>query len=199
MNPLKSLSEAYKRWRHSHGFGVHSPYAYTLIKSSISPGKYAYYGYWDIDKAILHPGATVYPSLRKDARLLLRLLVNLNSSALILPKGSNPVFATAAKAAGVVASASLPKPPHPGKVASTSLPQRATNPLLLITDKTIPKPGEATLKINEGTSILAFDPSPRLRDEIKSAMTDGLILEGTHSLLAVPRPEMVLTYYSVRI
>lgn len=193
MNPIRSIAEAYKRWRHSYGFGVHSPFAYELIKSSITPGKYAYYGYWDIDKAILHPGAKVYPSLRKDARLLLRLLINLRSSSLLLPKGSHPVFATVAKAAGIQTA------PRHGEAISPKSQCTKQTPLLLLTRNTLPKSGEAARRTKEGISILAFDPTPQLRSEIKSAMTDGLILEGTRTLLVVPRPEMAQTYYSVRI
>ena len=40
----------YKRWRHGHGFGVHSPYAYRLVRDVLRPGRgYAYYAYADID------------------------------------------------------------------------------------------------------------------------------------------------------
>lgn len=36
----------YKRWRHSRGYGVHSPYAYKIVTEVLqSPRGYAYYGY----------------------------------------------------------------------------------------------------------------------------------------------------------
>lgn len=36
----------YLRWRHSHGFGVHSPFAFDFLCSELRPqGGYAYYGY----------------------------------------------------------------------------------------------------------------------------------------------------------
>lgn len=44
------LVNRYKRWRHGHGFGVHSPYAYRLVRDVLRPGRgYAYYAYADID------------------------------------------------------------------------------------------------------------------------------------------------------
>ncbi len=43
----------YKRWRHGHGFGVHSPYAYRLVRDVLRPGRgYAYYAYADIDRLL---------------------------------------------------------------------------------------------------------------------------------------------------
>ncbi len=176
------MIEAYKRLRHAYGFGVHSPFAYDLIKTVVTPGKYSYYGYSDIDREILKPGTEVYPTLRNDARFLLRLLVFLRPSELLLYPSKQPIFATAAKAVGV-------------KVASESLPKRS---LLLIYDKA-PKSGWAAQNITDGIAILAFNPSPQLRDEIKAAMTDGLVLEGRHTFLAIPRPEMAMTYYSVKM
>ena len=45
MNPFREIWEGYLRWRHSHGFGVHSPYAYHIVTGVIRPGDYGYYGY----------------------------------------------------------------------------------------------------------------------------------------------------------
>lgn len=40
------MFEAYKRWRHSRGFGIHSPSAYRLIREVLRPsGRYGYYAY----------------------------------------------------------------------------------------------------------------------------------------------------------
>lgn len=187
MNPLSSISEAYKRWRHSRGFGIHSPFAYDLVKNVISPGQYSYYGYWDIDKAILSPQSNDYPALRKDARLLLRLLVWLNVKRLWIYPPSQTVFATVAAAAGIKCS----------DVSNLKNLATQSGDLLLISGKS-PHVGEAAKIITGGTGTIAFDPSKRLRNEMKEAMKDGLILEGTRAVLAIPRPEMALTYYSVK-
>lgn len=41
-----TLKERYKHWRHSHGFGIHSPSAYRLIREVLRPSpSYGYYGY----------------------------------------------------------------------------------------------------------------------------------------------------------
>lgn len=187
MNVFSSISEAYKRWRHSRGFGVHSPYAYDLIKSVVSPGNYAYYGYWDIDKAILLPQTHDYPSLRKDARLLLRLIVWLNVKKLIIYPPSQTVFAAVAAAAGVKSM----------EVSNLKTWSPKAGDFLVISGKS-PRDGETAKIINEGIGIIAFDPSKRLRKEMTESMIDGLILEGTRIILAIPRPEMVLTFYSIK-
>lgn len=187
MNPFSSISEAYKRWRHSRGFGVHSPFAYDLVKNVISPGNYAYYGYRDIDRTILSPEVHVYSSLRNDARLLLRLLVWLNVKRLLIYPPSQTVFATVAAAAGIKSmDASNLKALRPN-----------VGELLIVSGKT-PGEGEISEIIRNGIPIIAYDPSLRLRNEMKGAMKDGLILEGTRIILAIPRPEMALTSYTVR-
>lgn len=41
---FRSVSDRYRRWRHSRGYGVHSPFAYTLVKEALYPAMgYAYY------------------------------------------------------------------------------------------------------------------------------------------------------------
>ena len=47
------ISETYKRWRHTRGYGVHSPFAYSLVKEVVRPGrKYGHYGYEEIDNSL---------------------------------------------------------------------------------------------------------------------------------------------------
>lgn len=58
------LSRWYKRWRHGHGYGVHSPFAYRMVREVLRPpNSYAYYAENDLPHAEL--------------RLLYRLLVDL--------------------------------------------------------------------------------------------------------------------------
>ena len=36
MNPLKSIARGYNRWRHRRGFGVHSPFAYRMVRDVLT-------------------------------------------------------------------------------------------------------------------------------------------------------------------
>ncbi|MDE6272422.1 MAG: hypothetical protein K2M31_05385 [Muribaculaceae bacterium] len=41
---IKNFCEFYRRWRHTRGFGIHSPFAYRLVTEAIRPARgYAYY------------------------------------------------------------------------------------------------------------------------------------------------------------
>lgn len=57
-----------KRIRHRHGFGVHSPYAYRLIKEAIEESRrYGYYAYHD--EELEHLGREA----RRNARRIIRI------------------------------------------------------------------------------------------------------------------------------
>ena len=46
---LNRLTDRYKRWRHGHGYGVHSPYAYHIVREVLRPSdQVGYYAYTDI-------------------------------------------------------------------------------------------------------------------------------------------------------
>ncbi|MDE6010907.1 MAG: hypothetical protein K2F87_05650 [Muribaculaceae bacterium] len=71
---LSAIADIYRRWRHSRGFGVHSPFAYTLVTDALYPPHgYAYYLENDarLDSAD--------PSESRQARALYRLAVTLRS------------------------------------------------------------------------------------------------------------------------
>lgn len=61
----------YKRWRHSRGFGVHSPYAYRIVTEVLNPGRrYAYY----LEETL--------PSRR--LRLLYRVIAELRPASIVI-------------------------------------------------------------------------------------------------------------------
>lgn len=68
------LSRWYKRWRHGHGYGVHSPYAYRMVREVLRPPRgYAYYAAAQLPHAEL--------------RLLYRILVYLRPATVALAAG----------------------------------------------------------------------------------------------------------------
>lgn len=188
MKLLTSPFKAYVRWRHSHGFGVHSPFAYDLIKMAIRPGSYEFYGYQDIDNVVYGAGYKGYPKSRHDARLLLRLLVQLATKRLILPDGL-PAMSAAASAAGVevitfCSVAELPSP-EPGD--------------MMVTVTGILAPDEIIRRLRCGSVIFAMMPGPEEVDAIYEACNShGLIFHGVRLLLAVPREEMAFVAYTMK-
>lgn len=200
---LTPIFNAYVRWRHSRGFGVHSPFAYNLVKMAVSPGAdYAYYGYTAIDRVILAPGFRGYPHSRSDARLLLRFLVQLGSRRLILPEGL-PAMLAAAEAAAVATCV------YPSDGETLPTPQDGD---LLVATPSGPSPESLVSRLSSGSVILLLNPSEacvkaiygafEATAECKSQATEnrghGLILHGTRLLLAVPRQEMAFVAYTMR-
>ena len=95
---IGSIVEYYKRWRHSRGYGVHSPFAYDLVKRVIRPPRgYAYYGYEDIDVAAYRSGIPL--SCIREAEMLLRLATYFDVKQAFMPPESMAPYRTALLAA----------------------------------------------------------------------------------------------------
>ena len=90
------IFEGYRRWRHTRGYGVHSPFAFRLVTNVVHPGDYSWYGYADIDRTFPD---TVDRKVRREARMLLRLVAELRPRAVFLPSGAHPSFHAAIHAA----------------------------------------------------------------------------------------------------
>lgn len=97
MSQNKGASTAFQRWRHTRGYGVHSPFGYQLVTRVIRPGKVSYYGYADIDHALSGPHIG---RLRREARMLLRLAAMLNPESIFLQNGAHPAYQAAVRALG---------------------------------------------------------------------------------------------------
>ena len=182
------MIEAYKRWRHSRGFGVHSPFAYDLVRMAIRPGKrYGYYGYNLIEREALRPSATRTTRRdRRDARLLLGILAQLCIRRLILPKGL-PLMEAAAKGSGAK--------------TLTSCAGRFKEGDFLLARRDCREAGGKEgiiMAVTSGTPVMILDPDQNIAEAGLSAMTDGLVMTGTRILLLIPRKDMVLTTYTMR-
>lgn len=98
------------RWRHTHGYGVHSPLAFRIVKECIRPdAAYAYYADEVADHE-LHD----HPRARRQARLLIRLQAQLPTDRL-LATGADPrtAFLLPAPAADPTLMVCFGKGPHP--------------------------------------------------------------------------------------
>ena len=189
------MFDGYVRLRHKYGFGVHSPFAYEVIKTAISPGRYGFYGYDAIDEALEPSPAQSRTSpvslreLRKDARLLLRLLYALDIKRVIAPPDIHPAYKAAIAAVGARAGeGGCPQPPH---AAGEGNEERTA--LFIPRGSAVVAPDS----LEPDITLIQFncrkpDVTPYL------SMPNGLILYSPTKLLVHPRSEMALTVYAVR-
>lgn len=74
---MSGIVEHINRYRHSRGFGVHSPWAYDIVRH-ILPESCAYYAYHDINR--------IFGADARLARMVYRLLVHLNPQEIVVTR-----------------------------------------------------------------------------------------------------------------
>lgn len=186
MNPFSIIWSAYLRWRHSKGFGVHSPFAFALVNDAVRPGIYGYYGYELINSVILLTQEESYPRINKDACLLLRLLVALTPQRLYIGGDDLYAFRAAAIAAGIPLFLPSETPPYPRK-----------GDFLLIKGDTADWAETVTL-LRKGVTVMTIDSPAGLKECVENAIERGTVFSGTRISLAVPREEMALVKYTMQ-
>lgn len=180
------IGESYKRWRHTRGYGVHSPFAFSMIESVVHPSPlYTMYGYEDIDNSMT--GSQI-PHSRRHARMLLRLASFLNVKSVYLPKDLKAApFRTALLAANskmkITSGAS-------GILKCDMICSRAEYVPLDTLGKFIATPG----------AVLSMVSVPAgWADSLFELLPEGLMFYSKTSLIIVNRPGMQKVSYSVRL
>ena len=181
---ISDFFDSYKRWRHSKGYGVHSPYAFRMVKDVVRPGNYGYYGYDLIDAVLGSKNSS--PELKlKELRLLLRLLVFLHSKRLLAIGPLTQGMLAVAHGAGVEAETFR---------QSSDLQK---DDLVIISN--IKTTSEALKKsLGDKTPIIAISPSPEIRNFMMQPLSHGLLLTGSDIMILIPRPEMHYVSYSMK-
>lgn len=187
MNPVRMTAAAYLRWRHSKGYGVHSPFAYRLITLAVNPARgYGFYGYQAIDSALESSRGKAFRLMRHDARLLLRVASFLRIRRVLLSSESHKAFSAAVVAAGAkVETASARHIPQPNDGD------------MLVAYGSWPGAAEISRRMAAGSAVFAIDPEPESRDAVVRFLGNGLLLEGKRIVLVVPNKDMVFTRYSL--
>ncbi len=173
------------RWRHSRGFGVHSPYAYRLVCDVVRPNpRYGYYGYHDIERAVLESnvGAAAESRFIRRACLLLRCVATLRPDSVWLPPTSAPCMTVAVT-----------------KGAPCQLVSQIEDCELMVVYDPNPEEVESMKRhlSTHGHSLLVFGAGAELATELGKVMTDGLVLYGLSTLLAISRADMPLVIHAV--
>lgn len=181
------LSDAYKSWRHTRGYGVHSPFAYMLVKEAIRPSRrYAWYAYDDIE-LLLPAGAS---RLRREARMFFRLLATLRPATICFHGNIHAAFRCAALCANRRMGISI------YRGGNQQLPDAD---VLASAGESIP--GDILCRFISSPSkiLLVKEATEELRLRILDAMPSGVMFYGRRNLICVSRPEMQKVTYSVRI
>lgn len=174
------MFEGYKRWRHSRGYGVHSPYAYRIVKEVLqSPRGYAYYGYTNL-------GDGLSGRERKYLRKLLRLASYCDVGSAFIGKAKKNEAAVAALRA---ANSEMKIIREKGFIRDARL---------VIVDA-----GETDLELLKELSdrpgrILYINGAPRdWADSLFESMDEGVMFYGPHKILLISRAGMHKIKYSI--
>lgn len=177
------IAESYKRWRHTRGYGVHSPFAFTLIERVVHPRGVRYYGYRDIDDAC----SASEHHVAEQARFLLRLLSTLRIESVYLPPSAHPAFIIAARCAD-----------HRMRVERD---RELAGNCQLIGTRCEDISSEALCRhLSTPGNVVCLDKtSHAVADRLFEGLSEGLMFEGRDSLIIIARPHMQKVRYTVRI
>lgn len=180
MNP----AEAFRRWRASKGYGVHSPLAFRIVKNVVRPPRdVAYYG----EERLSVDARDMSGSVLRRARLLLRFVAELQPSYVWAPSGLSPLYRDAVSLAGCVVRVLY------GKV----WPDPRLQPDMMILDGGNVTKSELANFLRPGRSLAALGVKPGMAAKVAGAMKAGMVIDGVGSVLAVTAPEGALHEYSV--
>lgn len=171
------------RARHACGFGLHSPYAFSMVTGILRDTSSGYYAYYDLPSI-----ASRYGRSECEARSLYRLLLHLRS---LLPSGQRPKATTAENSLSA-------SPSFLSEIAALAFPEPlALPPSLLLADTFEGSPEAAAAIVRERleTSPSAFllcginrsAAARELRSLLLANPPAGMVFDGWHTLLIVSR------------
>lgn len=169
------LSEKFRRWRASKGYGVHSPLAFRLVKNVVKPQRgYTFYGEEQLEA--LSAARRDYDStLLKRAKLLLRLVAELRPSFVWTAPGLPEIMLEAVRLAGAAIRL------YDGKIFPN---EHYDADLIVIQGK---KHGSLLNSsfFKPGKSLLAFDVPEGVSESVGAMLPGGVVLQGGDSLIVV--------------
>ncbi len=181
---MSQSSTMFQRWRHAHGYGVHSPFGYQLVSRAVCPGSYAWYGYEDIENSIPHG---ISRRVRREARMFLRLVATLTPQSVVIPNGIEAPYLAALHAAD-------------SRIKTTHAMCSAAECELICTHGDfVPLDIIKTSLQIPGHWVTVRDVPEGWDDEIFEALPQGLVFRGKHNLLVIHRPGMQKILYPMSI
>lgn len=191
------------RWRHSKGYGVHSPFAYRFVTDVLRPGPYQYYSYWEAE-ALLEGNECNDYKFQKLVRFVIRLAIFLKVKEI---KGLGKtrrlaeICSLALNLSNTSFTSSVKHSPNNKYISGDS--QFSERPLNTGKSLVIVK-GTADFNflkdcLKNNSSILALNPDNNMRNFMKSPLERGLLLEDRNMMILIPRDEMAYIAYDIRI
>lgn len=177
---------SYLRWRHSKGYGVHSPYAYRFVNDVVRPGNYGYYAYGEAERLAMKWGVhTASPF--KLIKFLIRLAVFLKSSRIL-------IYGRKCEEAKIAANAlNLPVRIIKGGLGKDVKPQD-----LVIIEGEEPDEKEIRDVLSKQAPVMAINPSKKIREILLKPLDKGVLFIGKTKILLIPRREMSYVSYLLR-
>lgn len=179
-----NLFDRYLRWRHSHGFGVHSPFGFRIVERVLCHDRHARYG----DAAIVSAlGGYRNRDLERKARMLLRLVAELRPGKVFIPADSHAAYIAAILAAD--SRTRLIRNPRQIGEASLLCSARDLISLQAITDHLS----------QQGCAAALIDLPETWIERIIESLPQGIAFAGLHNLLVINRPMTAKVAYSVKL
>lgn len=183
---INKIAEAYKRWRHTRGYGVHSPFAYRMVKMVICPGMgYGWYGDAAIDVAA---DTSEDFRRRKQARMLLRLACFMRTERVYLPVSNRSGLLTTA----------LHCYDSRVRIEKKRCDLEECDMICTHGDH-LDKETLCRLISRQGIVIVASDLPEGWPEEIFGSLPAGLMFRGKRNMIAINRPEMQKLCYTISI
>lgn len=181
-----SIFKAYIRWRHSRGFGVHSPYAYRFVTDVVRPGDYGYYSYQEIYGHLKGKEAHDH-HLTRLVKFIIRLAVFLKARRVVAFGAGWRAGEIAAKALGVRYVS------KPGKDF-----QFGKEDLVLIHKGSVTT-GSVEKSLEKGAAVLAMDASPEVRKVLDTPRERGVLFRGKRIMILIPKEDMGYVDYDIAL
>lgn len=180
------ISEGYKRWRHTRGYGVHSPYGYRLVKRVFHPQKgYSFYGEEELRLSL---SSDTSREVFCNSLQLLRLATELNVQSAYLPANTYGLYRNALREARstihITSIASEMKDCELVCIKGDETPLRVLSGLL----------SETTVR-----GLVLHYPPKEWPDELFASLKEGVMFRGCRNTVIIPRAGIQKVSYTLSI
>lgn len=173
MRKKRNITHWLSRFRHSRGFGVHSPFAFSFITQTLRDKSSTYYLY----PAIEYNGGRD----KSELKLLLRVLCRLHPASVdILSIAQYKIIADIVK-----------------EVDPATLINKVENPEFMIVENTNDIDCESLTRcLESGGNVFFFNVDEKILD-VSNRMTHGMTFSNGKVMIAVGRPDLPRQHFEI--